>query len=317
MKILFFGTASISKVYLECLYNNKHKLFVITMPDKPALRGHHVVSPVVKTFAIEKGIKFIQPMKFNQDVCEVIKSFDADVGVVVSYGKLIPRNIFDLPKFRTFNIHFSLLPKYRGAAPVQYVLLNEETKTGVTSFYIEDDLDTGNILVQKSVDIEEKDNAETLFNKLIPIGVDVMNQTLDLLKKGEVAASSQKGVPTFAPVFKKEAGLIDWSKSAKEIYNKLRGLYLWPGVYSIFNKGELQGKRIKILAFEVIDKESKNDNYGTVISIEKNIGFIVACGRGKILITKLQPENKSVMSAWSFVLGGKLKIGDNFNSINR
>jgi methionyl-tRNA formyltransferase len=315
VKILFFGTAYISKFYLECLYNNSHDLFIVTMPDKPALRGQRIVSPLVKTFAMEKGIKFIQPVKFSQDVYEVIKNFNADVGVAVSYGKLIPRNIFDLPKFRTFNIHFSLLPKYRGAAPVQHVLLKGETKTGITSFYIEDGLDTGNILIQKSVNIEEKDNAQTLFNKLLPVGVEVMNQTLDLLKNEPIVTTPQKGDPTFAPSFKKEAGLIDWSKSNKEIYNQLRGLYLWPGVYSIFGKGELKGKRIKFLEFEVIDEESKNDNYGTVISTKKNIGFVVACGVGKILITKLQPENKPVMAAWSFILGGKLKIGDSFNTI--
>jgi methionyl-tRNA formyltransferase len=312
VKILFFGTASISKFYLESLYNDSHELFIVTMQGKHALRGQKVVYPLVKIFALEKDLKFIQPLKFSQDVYKTIKNFSADVGIAVSYGKLIPRNIFDLPKFKTFNIHFSLLPKYRGAAPVQYALLNGDTKTGVTSFYIEDDLDTGDILVQKSLDIEEKDNAETLFNKLVPLGVEVMKETLDLLKTKKVNASPQIGSPTFAPAFKKEAGLINWSKSAKEIFNQLRGLYIWPGLYSIIGKGKLQGKRIKFLDFEVIEKESNNNSYGTVVSIEKNKGFTVACATGKLLITKLQPANKSVMSAWSFVLGGKLKIGDTF-----
>lgn len=129
MKVLFFGTASISKFYLEHLYSSGHELFIVTMPDKPALRGQRIVSPAVKIFAIEKSIKFIQSLKFAQDVQETIKNFNADVGIAVSYGKLIPRNIFALPKYRTFNIHFSLLPKYRGAAPVQHALLNGETKT--------------------------------------------------------------------------------------------------------------------------------------------------------------------------------------------
>jgi methionyl-tRNA formyltransferase len=312
VKILFFGTASISKLYLESLYNDSHEFFIVTTPDKPALRGQRVVYPLIKVFALEKGLNFIQPLKFTQDVCQTIKNFSADVGVAVSYGKLIPRDIFDLPKLRTFNIHFSLLPKYRGAAPVQYALLNDDIKTGITSFYIEDSLDTGDILIQKSVDIEEKDNAETLFNKLVPLGIEVMKETLNLLKTKKINPIHQSGEPTFAPVLKKEAGLINWSKNAKEIYNQLRGLYIWPGIYSMLGNGQLQGERIKFLDFEVIEKESKNNNYGTVASIEKNRGFVVKCAIGKLLITKLQPANKSIMSAWSFVLSGKLKIGDIF-----
>jgi methionyl-tRNA formyltransferase len=312
VKILFFGTASISKFYLESLYNDSHEFLIITMPDKPALRGQRVVYPLVKTFALEKGLNFIQPLKFTQDVCEAVKDFNADVGIAVSYGKLIPRSIFDLPKFRTFNIHFSLLPKYRGAAPVQYALLNGDTKTGVTVFYIEDGLDTGDILLQKSIDIEKKDNSETLFNKLVSLGIEVMKETLNLLKTNKSNATPQLGEPTFAPTFKKEAGLINWSKNAKEIYNQLRGLYIWPGLYSIVGNGRLQGERIKFLDFEVIEENSNSSNYGAVISIEKNKGFVVACAGGKLLITKVQPANKSVMPAWSFVLGGKLKIGDTF-----
>ncbi|MDR3124978.1 MAG: methionyl-tRNA formyltransferase [Endomicrobium sp.] len=312
MKVLFFGTASISKLYLEHLYSSGHELFIVTMPDKPALRGQCIVSPAVKIFAIEKSIKFIQPLKFAQDVHETIKNFNADVGIAVSYGKLIPRNIFDLPKYRTFNIHFSLLPKYRGAAPVQYALLNDEPKTGVTSFYIEDGLDTGNILTQRSVGIEKKDNAQTLFNKLVPIGVEVMDQTLSLLKSEKIVIIPQKGEPTFAPTFKKEDGLIDWSKSAKQIYNQFRGLYLWPGVYSTFIENCAKSKRVKFLDFEILDEESKNSNYGTVVSIEKNVGFTIACAVGKILVTRLQPENKPIMSAWPFVLGRNLKVGKTF-----
>lgn len=312
MKILFFGTASISKFYLEHLYSRGHELFIVTMPDKSALRGQHILSPAVKIFAIEKSIKFIQPLKFAQDVYETIKNFNADVGIAVSYGQLIPRNIFDLPKYRTFNIHFSLLPKYRGAAPVQHALLNGEVKTGVTSFYIEDGLDTGNILMQKSVNIWKKDNAQTLFNKLVPIGVEVMDQTLALLKSEKVVIIPQTGEPTFAPTFKKEDGLIDWSKSAKQIYNQFRGLYLWPGVYSTFIANRAKSKRVKFLDFEIADEESKNSNYGALVYIRKNVGIAIACAVGKILVTKLQPENKPIMSAWSFVLGRNLKIGETF-----
>ncbi|MCA6072616.1 MAG: methionyl-tRNA formyltransferase [Endomicrobium sp.] len=312
VKILFFGVASISKTYLEELYKNNHEIFIITVTDKPALRGQKLAPPAVKVYALENNIKFIQPEKFTSDVIEIIKTFNADAGVVVAYGKLIPKTVFNLPKHRTFNIHFSLLPKYRGAAPAQYALCNGETETGVTAFYIEEGLDTGNIIVQKKLDIAVKDNAETLFNKLVPLGISVMNKTLDLFRADSANAVAQAGEPSFAPIFRKEAGLVNWHKSANEIYNQFRGLYLWPGIYSIVSKGKLAGKRIKFIDIELFEKTSENKDFGVLCSIEKNKGFTVSCSIGKILVTKVQPENKPVMSAWAFIQGGRLSINDKF-----
>ncbi|MDR1087415.1 MAG: methionyl-tRNA formyltransferase [Endomicrobium sp.] len=312
MKILFFGTAQISKTYLESLYKDANEIFVITMPDKPALRGQKLTPPVVKTYSLENDIKFIQPDTFSTSIIENLKTFNADVGIAVAYGKLIPETVFNLPKYGAFNIHFSLLPKYRGAAPVQYALLNGESETGVTVFYIEKGLDTGDILVQKKLSIEEKDNSETLFNKLIPLGIEAMSETLNLFRLGKAEGLVQIGEPTFAPTLKKENGLIDWNKKANDIYNQFRGLYLWPGIYSIASKGKLKGKRIKFIDIEIFERSSKNKNFGTVLSIEKDKGFVISCGEGKILVTKVQPENKSVMPAWSFIQGGQLAIGDKF-----
>jgi methionyl-tRNA formyltransferase len=312
VKILFFGTAQISKTYLESLYKDTNEIFVITMPDKPALRGQKLAPPVVKTYSLENDIKFIQPDAFSTSIIENLKTFNADVGIAVAYGKLIPETVFNLPKYRTFNIHFSLLPKYRGAAPVQYALLNGESETGVTVFYIEKGLDTGDTLVQKKLSIEEKDNSETLFNKLIPLGIEAMSETLNLFRLGKADGLAQIGEPTFAPTLKKENGLIDWNKKANDIYNQFRGLYLWPGIYSIASKGKLKGKRIKFIDIEIFERSSKNKNFGTVLSIEKDKGFVISCGEGKILVTKVQPENKSVMPAWSFIQGGQLAIGDKF-----
>jgi methionyl-tRNA formyltransferase len=312
VKILFFGTAQISKTYLEALYKDANEIFVITMPDKPALRGQKLTPPTVKIYSSENDIKFIQPGTFSTSVIEDLKTFNADVGIAVAYGKLIPEAVFNLPKYKTFNIHFSLLPKYRGAAPVQYALLNGEAETGVTAFYIEESLDTGNILVQKKLSIGEKDNSQTLFNKLIPLGIKAMNETLSLFRLGKAEGLVQSGEPTFAPIFKKEKGLIDWNKKANDIYNQFRGLYLWPGIYSVVCKGKLTGKRIKFIDIEIFERSSKNKDFGTVLSIEKDKGFVISCGEGKILITKVQPENKSIMSAWSFIQSGQLAIGDKF-----
>ncbi|AKL98052.1 methionyl-tRNA formyltransferase [Endomicrobium proavitum] len=315
MKILYFGTASISKSFLEVLFKDKHEIFCVTMPDKPAFRGQKLTPPAVKSFALEKCLQIIQPEKFTQDVIDEIKNFNADAGVVVAYGKLIPRAVFDLPKFKTFNIHFSLLPKYRGAAPVQFAVLNGEKETGVSSFYIEEALDAGKLLVQEKLPVDIKDTSESLFAKLIPLGIDVMRETLSLFEQGETQGYAQEGTPTFARTFKKEDGLLDWNKSAFEIYNKIRAFYPWPGTFSLVSRGKLEGKRIKFIEVEILDDKTENSDTGKVYSIEKNAGFTVLCKTGKILVKKVQPDNKPVMSAWGFLQSGQLAEGDFFGGL--
>jgi methionyl-tRNA formyltransferase len=312
VRILFFGTAFISKTYLEELHKSRHEIFAVTMPDKPALRGQKLIYPAVKVYAVKNNISFIQPEEFTPDVVETIKNFAADAGVAVAYGSLIPKVIFDIPKYKTFNIHFSLLPRYRGAAPVQHALCRGETETGISSFYIEEGLDTGGIIVQEKLNIDIKDNTETLLNKLIPLGIDAMNKTLDLFRNGKCDAASQTGNPSFAPSLKKLDGLVDWNKSAGEIYNQFRGLYLWPRIYSTVSQGKLTGKRIKFREIEIFDSDSVNKDSGTVYSIEKNRGFTVSCASGRILVAKVQSENKSVVSAWDFIQGRQISAGDRF-----
>jgi len=313
VKILYFGTASISEAFLKNLYENGHELFCVTMPDKPAARGQKLTPPAVKSFAVKYNIKFIQPEKFTSEIAVEMKSFNADAGIAVAYGKLIPESVFNLPKYKTFNIHFSLLPKYRGAAPVQYAILNGETETGVSAFYLEKTLDTGDIIVWEKCPIDIKDTSETLFNKLIPLGIEVMNKTLSRFESGGFKAAPQEGESSYAPVIKKEEGLIDWNGGVKNIYNKIRAFYPRPGGYSIISKGKLEGKRIKIIEAEIIESSTVNEYYGYVHSIEKNKGFSVLCARGKLLITKVQPENKPVMDAGAFILGGQIEKGDCLN----
>ncbi|GMO51674.1 MAG: methionyl-tRNA formyltransferase [Candidatus Endomicrobiellum trichonymphae] len=312
MRILFFGTAFISETYLKELHKKCHEIFVVTMPDKPALRGQKLIYPAVKVYAVKNNISFIQPEKFTLDVIETIKNFAADTGVAVAYGKLIPKVVFDIPKYKTFNIHFSLLPKYKGAAPVQHALCRGETETGISSFYIEEGLDTGGIIIQEKLSISIKDNAETLLNKLILLGIDVMNKTLELFRCGKCDAASQTGDPSFAPPLKKIDGLVNWNKRAGEIYNQFRGLYLWPGIYSTISQGKLVGKRIKFREIEVFDSDSINKDSGIVYSAEKNRGFTVSCAVGRILVVKMQSENKPVVSAWDFIQGRQISAGDRF-----
>jgi methionyl-tRNA formyltransferase len=312
VRILFFGTAFISKTYLEELHKNRHEIFVVTMPDKPALRGQKLIYPDVKSYAVKNNISFMQPEEFTPDVIETIKNFAADAGVAIAYGRLIPKIVFNIPKYKTFNIHFSLLPKYRGAAPIQHSLCRGEMETGISSFYIEEGLDTGAIIVQEKLNIGIKDNAETMFNKLIPLGICVMNKTLGLLRDGKCESISQIGDPSFAPSLKKVDGLVSWNKNAVEIYNQFRGLYLWPGIYSTVSQGKLADKRIKFREIEVFDSDSVNKDPGIVYSTEKNRGFTVSCASGRILIVKVQSENKPVVSAWDFIQGRQISVGDRF-----
>ena len=311
MKIIFFGTANISKVFLENI-DTKHEIVsVITMCDKPVGRSNKIKPPAVKEYAIEKNIPYIQVDKFTDDIAQQIKNYNADVGVVVSFGKIIPEKVFTLPKYGCFNIHFSLLPKYRGASPVQQALIDGCTKTGVSAFYIEKGLDTGNILLQKELDITFEDTSETLFDKLNVLGIKVMNEALNLLDTGNCLAKKQEGEPSFCSVFTKEHGKIDWNKSATDIYNLYRGLYLWPKIFCTVGDGRMSGKTLKILECSVV-KDLSNKKTGTILEIRKGVGFVVKCGEDALLLTKVQPESKAQMAAFDFVNGAQIKAGSLF-----
>ena len=238
-----------------------------------------------------------------------IKNYNSDAGIVVSYGKIIPERIFLLPKNKCFNIHFSLLPKYRGASPVQQALIDGQKQTAVTSFFIEKGLDTGDIILQDIVDIDEIENADTLFEKLISRGIDTMNKTLDLMEQNKVVPLKQTGEPSFCSVFKKEDGKVNWNKSAEEIKNLFRGFFIWPGIYCNIATGKLQSKLLKIIDCEVVNINS-NKAPGSVVSIEKNVGFVVQCGKGALLLKKVQLESKSKMPAWDFINGYQITVND-------
>ena len=311
MKIIFFGTANISKYFLENI-DAKHEIAaVVTMCDKPVGRSNKIKPPAVKEYAIEKNIPYIQVDKFNDEIAQQIKDYNADAGVVVSFGKIIPEKVFTLPKYGCFNIHFSLLPKYRGASPVQQALIDGAEKTGVTAFYIEKGLDTGNILVQRELDIDIKDTSETLFDKLNVLGVKVMNEALSLLDSGNCLAKKQEGEPSFCSVFTKDNGKIDWNKSATEIYNLYRGLYLWPKIFCTVGDGRMSGKMLKILECSV-EKNLSNAKPGTILEVKKGSGFTVKCGEDALFVTKVQPESKAQMAAFDFVNGAQINKGSLF-----
>ncbi|MCB4792755.1 MAG: methionyl-tRNA formyltransferase [Elusimicrobia bacterium] len=312
MKILFFGTPEIAEVYLKELIQTQEVVGIITRPDRPRDRGQKLVSPPVKILAEQNNIPVFQPEKFNDDIINNLKVLNPDVGVVVSYGKLIPENIFSVPKIGCFNIHFSLLPKYRGAAPIQWALINGEKETGVTTFWIEKTLDSGPVLVQKSIEISQDDNYLSLAKTLTALGVVVLQESFDKLKKGQSRGEPQNGTPTFAPPLKKENGKIDWSKPADVIFNLIRGTTPWPGAYSEIKEGNLKGKILKIIKAHAVQgaKYETETSPGQIVEIVKNAGFIVRCGEGFLMIEEVHLENKKQSSAWSFLQGSHFNSGD-------
>ncbi len=313
MKVLFFGTPSLSVPFLERLIVTETVVGVVTQPDKPAARGCHLRQPPVKERALAHQLPVFQPGKISGGFRDRISDLAPDIGVVIAYGKLIPEPVFTLPFYGCFNIHFSLLPKYRGAAPVQWALINGEKQTGVTTFWLERTLDSGPVLEQEPIPVLPEDDAQSLFGKLIPLGVDVMTRTLDRIKAGRCAGAAQAGDVTFAPSLDRDTGHIRWDMPAERIIDLMRGTRPWPGTYTVIASGPQEGRRLKILAASVASgDEAGQMSYaapGAISALSRNRGFVVRCGAGALLIEEVQPENKKPMSAWSYLQGGHISPG--------
>jgi len=216
---------------------------------------------------------------------------------------------FNAAKQGSLNIHFSLLPRHRGAGPVQWSLLKGDQETGVTAFWIEEGMDSGPIFDREKISIDEEDNAKTLRSKLIPLGVDLLKKVISQIKNGKVVKTPQEGEPSHAPLIKKEQGKIDWTKPATSIVNLIRGLYEWPGAATKYTLAGGSPKQLKIYKAKV-DSSPKKGNSGEILEERKNEGFLVQAGDSPLLIQKVQPEGKKVMTAWAFWMGAHLKVGD-------
>lgn len=308
-RCIFMGTPEISVPFLERLNKIENVVLVVTKEDKPQGRGHEVEPPPVKVCAQKLGIEVWQPSSLKSDeAVNFLKKFEPDIILVVAYGKILPSSILEIPKVAPLNIHFSLLPKYRGAAPVQWAIVNGETETGVTIIRMNEKMDAGDILLSEKVPIAPDDTTPTLFQKLIPVGIDLMEKAMEILKRGEAKFVKQNDEEaTYAPIIKKEDGLIDWKMSAEAIYNRIRGFQPWPCAYTY-----LRGKLIKILKAEVIEEKDEGTIPG-LISVSKE-GVYVQCGKGKLLIKRLQMEGKREMDAEEMVRGRLIKEGEVFES---
>lgn len=305
MKVIYMGTPGIAIKPLESLV--KHSAIdiplVVCQPDKPKGRGKKLSAPPVKEFGESAGIEVYQPvsLKNNHEIVNKIKNIAPDFLVVVAYGKILPKDILEAAKYAAINVHFSLLPKYRGAAPVNWAIVNGEKETGVTTMLMSEGLDEGDILLQKSTWINRKNSVE-LAEELSDIGSDLIVKTLTHFQKIEPQKQNEE-FSSYAPVIKKKDGLIDWTKSADQIERMIRGFQPWPSAFSYMN-----GKLIKFFNAEVIESSNLPGKPGTIIDSDKN-SFTIECGQNLLKILELQLEGKKRASAKDFLAGNNLKMG--------
>ena len=303
MKIVFMGTPDYAVKTLEALIKSEHTVAaVFAQPDKPVGRKQVLTPPPVKVCAESYNIPVYQPNSVRTgEALEIINNINPDVIVVVAYGKILPNEILSAAKYGCVNGHASLLPKYRGASPIQWCIVQGETETGVTTMLMDEGMDTGDILETVTVKIGETETAEELFERLSDISADLMLSTIEKLEKGEITPKRQEGEATYAPIIKKEIALLDFNKPANELFNAVRGYYSWPCAYFF-----MDGKRMKVIKAAVGSKTDKVA--GTVVG---NNGVLsIACGDGIALdILVLQAEGSKVMEAKQYLCGKQIPLG--------
>lgn len=303
MKIIFMGTPDFAAASLEALIDSRHEIqAVVTQPDKPKGRKGELTPSPVKVVAEGKGIKVYQPLKVrDEEFVKTLRAYNPDVMVVVAFGQIIPLSILKMPKYGCVNIHGSLLPKYRGAAPIQWAVLDGEKETGITTILMDEGIDTGDILLKKTIKIDTDETSGSLFDKLMALGAKAILETLDELEKGSLTPTKQGESPTaYAKMLTKAMGLIDFIKSAKELDCFVRGMDPWPSAYTL-----LSGKTLKLWKVRAVDGSGKA---GSVIGIDKD-SFTIACGEGAIEVLEVQLEGKKRMSSGDFLKGSSLNIG--------
>lgn len=312
MKIVFMGTPDYAVKTLEALIDAGHEIAaVFAQPDKPVGRKHILTPPPVKVCALEHGITVYQPESVKDGAAEaILKEIEPDIIVVVAYGKILPKEILTIAKYGCVNGHASLLPKYRGASPIQWCIVCGETKTGVTTMFMDEGMDTGDILETAEVEIGATETAEELFDRLALVSAELMVSTVSKLEKGEITPKKQnEDEATYAPIIKKEMAFIDFKKStAKEIFNAVRGYYSWPCAYFL-----LGGKRIKVIKAEV--GGSFNGKIGTVAENEGEFSVIAADGVA-VRLKEIQPEGSKPMTAKQFLNGNKVAVGTDIEATN-
>ena len=303
MKIVFMGTPDFAVPCLRVLAESEHEVAaVFTQPDKPKGRGYKMIPTPVKAVAEEYGIPVYQPLSLRkgedaEKSMEILNNIAPDLIVVTAYGQILPKEILELPKYGCINIHASLLPKYRGAAPINWVLLNGEKVTGVTSMQMSEGLDTGDMLIKKSTEIGENETYSELYGRLAVMGGEVLDDTIKAIEDGSLAPEKQDdSLSCYSPMITKDMSSLDFTKSAEEIHNIIRGV----SGFTMMN-----GKRLKVFASE-ISHDIATSEAGTIVDIDK---FAVSCGDGVILFTEIQLEGAKRMKTADFLRGRKLEKG--------
>ena len=323
MKVVFMGTPDFAEKSLEALYNAGHEIVgVVTNPDKPKGRGMKMIASPVKEFAIEKKLNVYQPEKIkgNVDFIEEIKDLNPDVICVVAYGKILPKELLNIPPMGCINVHGSLLPKYRGAAPIQWAVLNGDKTTGVTTMYMDVGMDTGDMILKEEVEIGKDETTGELWDRLAAIGAKLLVKTLQEIKEGTAQRIKQTGNYSMAPMLDKNMARINWeNQSSEQIKNQIRGLNPIMGAYSLIDEKKYKFWKSQIVSNqefcnmfemnidEIIDKPS-----GTILISDCKKGLYVKCSDAIIKILEIQGENAKKMPIEDFLRGNMLEIGKKF-----
>lgn len=326
LKVIFMGTPDFARDSLDAVYKAGHKIAaVITVPDKPKGRGMKLVPCEVKEYAIEKGFSIYQPDKLrdNTEIINKIKEINPDIICVVAYGKIIPKEILEIPKYGSVNVHPSLLPKYRGSAPIQWAILNGDKKTGVTTMYLNEEMDAGDIILQTETSIDKNETSGELWNRLSKTGAELLVETLKQIENGNAPRKKQGNNFSIAPMLNKKMAKIDWeNKSAEEIRNLVRGLNPIMGAYSTLN-----GKKIKFWKVDTIStgefinkyEEFKEYEYrfseiepGTILYVDKKEAIYIMTKKEILLVLEIQGENSKRMTTSEFLRGNKIEVVDKF-----
>lgn len=310
MKIVFMGTPDFARDSLKAVVEAGHDVkLVVTNPDKPKGRGMKMIPSEVKEYALEKGLNIEQPLKVrnNPEFVEKLKNINPDVICVVAYGKIIPKEILDIPRLGCINVHGSLLPKYRGAAPIQWAVLNGDKETGVTTMFMDEGMDTGDMIEKEVVKIGDNETTGELWNRLSIVGANLLVKTLKLLENGEAKRKKQPEKFTVAPMLKKEIAKIDWENySSKKIKDLARGLNPFMGAFSYLND-----KKIKIWKVEILEEKYDVDPGTVVVSDSKN-GLVISTIDGAVSVLDIQGENARRMGILDYLRGNNILVGEKF-----
>lgn len=317
LNIVFMGTPDFAKDSLEAIYNEGYNILaVLTKEDKQQGRGMKLIETPVKKFAIEKEIPVYQPAKVrnNIELINMLKQLNPDVICVVAYGKILPKEILEIPKLGCINVHGSLLPKYRGAAPIQWAVINGDKKTGITTMYMDENMDTGDIILKQEVEIGEDETTGELWDRLSQIGGNLLVNTLKQIEEGNAPRIKQQGEFSIAPMIEKEISKIDWkNQTSKQIKDLTRGLNPIMGTYVMLNGKKIKFWNVQVLKTEEIKIESNNNiDSGTIICANEKQGLFIKTIDGAIKILEIQGENARKMPIGDFLRGNKLNIGEKF-----